>query len=171
MLTRNKIESLFRMLNEKCKKRKITGEIGIVGGAVMCLVYRTRPSTKDIDRIFAPTQKIRELVAEISAEEGLPSDWLNDGAKGYLGENFKRIEVLNLSNLRVWAPQPEYMLAMKCISARFDTNDSDDVIFLIKHLGLKSVEQVLAVAELYYPKKRIPIKTSFFIEELIEKIG
>jgi hypothetical protein len=28
--------------------------------------------------------------------------------------------------LIVWAPQAEYMLAMKCISARFDSQDLDD---------------------------------------------
>lgn len=138
MLTKKQIESLFHRLNEKCEEKGIAGEIGIVGGAVMCLVYDARPNTKDVDGIFVPTQQIRELVAEIASEQGVPEDWLNDGAKGYLGDNFERIEVMNLSHLRVWAPQPEYMLAMKCVSARFDTKDGDDVIFLMKMLGLKS---------------------------------
>jgi hypothetical protein len=60
------------------------------------------------------------------------------------------------------------MLAMKCISARWETSDKDDVIFLIKHLDLKNVRAVFEIIETYYPKKLIPAKTQFFIEELFD---
>lgn len=168
MLSKNRIEMLFHKLNEKCEASDITGEVGIVGGAVMCLVYNARPSTKDIDGIFVPTQRIREFIAEISDEEGVPRDWLNDGAKGYMGEGFERVDIINLSHLKVWAPQPDYMLAMKCMSARFDSNDGEDVVFLMKHLGLKRIEDVLKTIECYYPKHRVQAKTQFFLEEIIE---
>jgi hypothetical protein len=58
------------------------------------------------------------------------------------------------------------MLAMKCISARWDTSDRDDVIFLIKELKLKEPTEVFDIIEAYYPHSRIPPKTQFFIEEL-----
>lgn len=60
------------------------------------------------------------------------------------------------------------MLAMKCISARWDTSDRDDVIFLIRHLELTRPEQVFEIIEDYYPKRQIPVKTQFFIEEVLE---
>ena len=44
-----------------------------------------------------------------------------------------------------------HMLAMKCISARFDTHDADDVIFLIRHLELEKPEEVLKHVEDFYP--------------------
>lgn len=169
MLSQNQIKDLFTKLNKKCAEKQITGEIGIVGGAVMCLVYNARPSTKDIDGIFVPTQQIRELIEEISLEEGVPPDWLNDGAKGFMAVGFEKVDVLNMSHLRVWAPQPQYMLAMKCISARFDSQDGDDILFLMKFLELGSVEAVLGIVEKFYPRGRIPAKAHFFLEELVEK--
>lgn len=169
MLTKEQIEALFLKLNEKLKAEGIRGEVGIVGGAVMCLVFNARQATKDIDGIFMPTQKIREFIKEISDEEGIPEDWLNDGAKGYIQGDFERREVLSLSHLTVWAPQPEYMLAMKCISARIDTQDAGDVRYLIRHINLKSVNEVLDLVAKYYPRTQVPAKTEFFIEELFEK--
>ncbi|HMO19140.1 MAG TPA: DUF6036 family nucleotidyltransferase [Oligoflexia bacterium] len=168
MLKKEKILELFEILSNKLESRGEKGEVGIVGGAVMCLVFNARASTKDVDAIFKPTKLIRELVSEIAIEENLPNDWLNDGAKGFLQPNFISNDVINLPNLRVWAPDAKYMLAMKCLSARWDSNDRDDVIFLIKFLKLKNAEEVFKIIEHYYPKKSIPPKTKFFIEEIMD---
>ena len=83
-------------------------------------------------------------------------------------QNFARVPLFSLSNLSVWAPEPRYMLAMKSISARWDSADKDDVIFLIHHLKIKSADAVLEIVSSYYPKTQIPAKTQFFIEELFE---
>ena len=160
---------LFKKLNSKLKRRNEKGEIGLVGGAVMCLVYNARASTKDVDAIFEPSEIIRKLVTEIAEEEHLPSDWLNDGAKAYIHPGFQREAVINLSHLLVWAPETKYMLAMKCISARWDTSDRDDVIFLIKYLELSNAKEVFMIIEKYYPKQIVPSKTKFFIEEVFEE--
>ncbi|HEY8271350.1 MAG TPA: DUF6036 family nucleotidyltransferase [Pseudobdellovibrionaceae bacterium] len=169
MLTKEQIKELFYKLNQKLKKQNIRGEIGIVGGAVMCLVFNARVSTKDIDGIFAPTQKIREFIKEIAEEEGVSENWLNDGAKGYIQGDFDKIEVMALSHLAIWAPQPEYMLAMKCISARIDTSDADDVRTLIQVLKLRSAREIFDIVARFYPKQRVPARTQFFIEELFEE--
>jgi hypothetical protein len=58
---------------------------------------------------------------------------------------------------------------MKSISARWDTSDRDDVIFLIRHLKLKSHKEVFKIIEGFYPKSRIPPKTQFFIEEIFQE--
>lgn len=168
MLTEAEIRKLFEELNAALAQVHEIGEIGLVGGAVMCLVYKARAATRDVDAIFEPASLMRKLAARIAAAHELPDDWLNDAAKGYIQGNFRRDSVLELSNLRVWAPEPRYMLAMKCISARWDTSDRDDVIFLIRHLGLSRPQQVFDVIEHYYPKRQIPAKTQFFIEELLE---
>jgi hypothetical protein len=166
MLTKERILVLFAQLNDLLRERGEVGEIGIVGGAVMCLVYDTRAATKDVDAIFEPSSVIRELASQIAKVEELPPDWLNDAAKGFILPGFAKQEVMELSHLRVWAPEPRYMLAMKCISARWDTSDRDDVIFLIKELKLKIPTEVFDIIEAYYPHSRIPPKTQFFIEEL-----
>jgi len=171
MLTSKQIRNLFEKLNGALADRGEIGEVGIVGGAVMCLVYNARASTKDVDAVFEPAEIIRKLVRLIAEEEELSEDWLNDAAKGFIQPNFLKQEVLTLSNLRVWAPEAKYMLAMKCISARWDTSDKDDVIFLLKLLKIKKTAEVLDLLEGYYPKRLIPAKTKFFLEEILEQIG
>lgn len=170
MLTRENIRSLLGMLNDELAQAGEIGEVGIVGGAAMCIVYNARESTKDIDGVFEPTAVIRKLVKKIAERERLPPDWLNDAVKGYLEGEFQRQAVLSLSHLRVWTPEPRYMLAMKCLSARWDSHDREDVIHLLKLLKLKTPKKIFAIIEGYYPKAKIPAKTQFFIEEIVEKL-
>lgn len=169
MLSTEKIKKLFLRINQLLKEKGEKGEIGIVGGAVMCLVFQSRQATKDVDAVFEPTRLLRKLAAQVGEEEGIGPDWLNDGAKGFLQTGFQRNDVLNLSHLKVWAPDPRYMLAMKCISARWDSHDRDDVLFIIKLLEMKSAKEVLKLIEKFYPDDRVPTKTKFFLEEIFEK--
>lgn len=132
---------------------------------------RAHAATRDVAAVFEPSATIRKLAAEIAASHYLPSDWLNDAAKAYVQGQFAVETVIDLSHLRVWAPEPRYMLAMKCISARWDTHDRGDVEFLLKTLSLSSPSEVFAIIEQYYPRERIPPKTQFLIEELFEDQG
>ena len=168
MLKRAEIFALLSELDAELAKDHVVGEVGLCGGAVMCLVFKARASTKDVDGIFVPTGEIRKAVARIAKRRGLAHDWLNDAAKSYFVSDPPRIAVWEGKNLRVWAPTAEYMLAMKAVAARFDGKDKQDVQFLLKHLGLKSVKSVFDVIERYYPRRQIPTKTQFLIEELLE---
>ena len=168
MLSIKEIKNLFNQLNKELKKKDVTGEIGICGGAVMCLVFNARKATKDIDGIFVPTKEIRDAVSKIARNNGINENWLNDAAKAYFHVDPPKEDVLSLSNLRVWAPLADYMLAMKAISARFDSHDKDDLIFLIRYLELKDTESVFEIINKYYPKQKIPPKTQFLIEEVFE---
>jgi len=167
MLDSDTILQLFRALNEELRAAGVRGEIGICGGAVMCLVFHARESTKDVDAIFRPTREIRVAAKAVAEKRGLSADWLNDAAKGFFLSQPPVGDVVELSHLRVWAPQADYMLAMKCVSARFDSHDLDDTTFLLKHLGVKSVEEASAIIEKYYPRNVIPAKTQFLLEELL----
>jgi hypothetical protein len=167
MLKREEIRACFEDINEALRAVGQKGEIGIVGGAVMCLVYNARESTRDVDAIFEPAQLIRDLAKVIGQRRGLQLDWLNDAAKGFLVEGFSRETVMVLSNLLVWAPDARYMLAMKCISARWDSSDKDDVIYLLNFLKIKDPEVVFSLIESYYPKCKVPAKTKFFLEEIL----
>lgn len=168
MLTAGRIVELFHALNDELSARGVKGEVGICGGAVMCLVFRAREATKDVDAIFSPTREIREASQTVAARMGLPEDWLNDVAKAYFLRSPPVQEVLELSHLRVWTPRAEYMLAMKCVSARLDSHDLGDVRFLLEHLGIKAPDVALRIIEEYYPRKVIPPKTQFMLEELLE---
>ena len=165
----DQIKDLFRALNRELARRDVVGEVGICGGAVMCLVFQARRATKDVDGIFHPTGEIREAARRVADERGIPRDWLNDAAKAFFHVDPPREDVLSFSNLRVWAPSAEYMLAMKCISARFDALDRDDVTFLIRYLRLPTADEVFAIVVRYYPHRLIPPKTQFLVEEIFDE--
>jgi hypothetical protein len=168
MLTVEKIEQLFCELNAELGKKGVIGEVGICGGAVMCLVFKTRCATKDVDGIFAPAAEMRDAIVNVARKLDVAEDWLNDAAKGFFPGDPPKENVRSYPNLRVWAPTAEYMLAMKCISARYDSFDKDDLAFLIDHLKLRSSSQVFDIVLKYYPERSIPVKTRFFVEELLQ---
>ena len=168
MLTRKDILGLFKMLDRELGKAGSNGEIGLCGGAVMCVVFKARESTKDVDAVFEPTRVIRDAAACVAEMQDIPRDWLNDAAKGFFISDPPRESVWEGKHLKVWAPSARYMLAMKCVAARFDTHDRSDVAFLIGHLGFKKVDEVFRVIEEFYPRKLIPAKTRFLVEELMD---
>lgn len=167
MLGRDQIRRLLHELEAELATAGAIGEVGILGGAVMCLVFDARVATRDVDAVFRPTSEIRAAASRVAKANGLPEDWLNDAAKGFLVSTPPRVSVLDLPHLRVWAPTAEYMLAMKCVSARYDTHDAEDVEFLIRELALRTPEEVFAVIARYYPKSLVPPKTRFLVEELL----
>lgn len=169
MLTVDRIRHLFQALDEELRKIGVVGEVGICGGAVMCLVFQARRATKDVDAIFEPTQEIRTAAKAVATRLGVPEDWLNDAAKAFFHADPPREDVLTLPNLRVWAPTAKYMLAMKCISARFDSHDLEDTKFLIEYLQLRTPNDVFDIIQAYYPQRLIPPKTQFLIEELLPR--
>ncbi|MEO8041351.1 MAG: hypothetical protein ABI646_01960 [Acidobacteriota bacterium] len=167
-MTAEEIRRYLAELDLELRYLNIKGEVSIYGGAVMCLVYDARPSTKDVDAVFRPTSEIRKAIARIAERNSLPSDWLNDGVKGYLVEHPRRI-LIDLPNLKVFVPEPDYLLAMKTLSARADTFDQADVRILIGELGLSSPDDVFKIVEKYYPRHQIKPATQYFIEELFKK--
>ena len=167
LLTNERIVELLQQLERELAARDTTGEICIYGGAVMCLVYKARPATKDVDAIFEPTSIIREAVKRVAETNELREDWLNDALKGFLVEHDKKI-LFRWEHLSVYVPEPDYLLAMKCLASRVDTSDKGDILFLIQLLNLKTPESVFAIIEKYYPKNRVKPATEFFIQEIFE---
>lgn len=167
-MTKNEILKAFNKLNEYFNEDDTKAEICIVGGAVMCLVFNARLQTQDVDAIFHPKTKVYEMAKKVAEEMNLADDWLNDSAKAYVNSRLDRVEILNLSHLKVFAPSPKYMLAMKCLAARVGTKDESDIEFLIKYLRLTTVQEVMDVVASFYDIKLIQPKTQYMIEEIVE---
>src|SRR5688500_969586 len=83
-LTRADIRRLLEALNTELAREGADGEVYLVGGAVMCLVFDARAATRDVDAYFRPTKVIREAAARVAVKEGVPETWLNDAVTGYL---------------------------------------------------------------------------------------
>jgi hypothetical protein len=170
MLTAGRIRELLAALNGELATKDVNGELFLAGGAVMCLVFRVREATKDIDALMVPAAELRRAAEVVGAREGLPPGWLNDAVKGFFSASGRFEVYAEYSHLRVFAPHPEYLLAMKCLAMRLgeEFQDRDDVAVLVKILGLRNVKAAEAALARYYPLERYPAKARYVLEELLE---
>lgn len=169
-LDRADIERLLALVNDELARSDVTGEIYLVGGAVMCLAFNARSSTKDLDAYFEPTKSIRDAANRIADRESLPIDWLNDAVKGYLSPQGDYEPYLDLSHLKVFVARPEYLLAMKCLAMRLgeEFHDESDIRFLLRYLNISSYQVAIDLVAKYYPVEQIPQKTLYALEEILE---
>jgi hypothetical protein len=168
-LSRAKIRRLFKSLNEELARENVVGEIYMVGGAVMCLVFKARASTQAVDAVFEPKTKVREAARRVAEKHGVPEKWLNDAVKGFLSAEGAFEAYLSLSNLNVFAARPEYLLAMKCLSFRIGAEFADeaDVRYLLRFLNIETLQEALDVITRYYPQKLIPQKAYYALQEIL----
>ncbi len=167
-MTAEEITQYLTELNDELRLMDIKGEVSLYGGAVIVLAFKTRISTKDVDAIFHPASEVRSAAARVAQRHNLNETWLNDGVKGYVVEHSKNV-LFHLPNLTVFIPQPDYLLAMKALAARVQTEDEEDVRTLIRELGLTSAESVFDIIERYYPKQQIPPRTQYFIQGIFDR--
>ncbi|MGI6587448.1 MAG: DUF6036 family nucleotidyltransferase [Peptococcia bacterium] len=172
-LEKEEIWENLRLVNEELKKREMQGEILIAGGASMCLMFSARSATKDIDAIYEPKSVINDIATKIALEKGMPKSWLNDSLKGFMNENAykKKKHLKSYSHLKIYSVMPEYLLAMKLMASRMDSEtDKKDIIFLMKYLNIDTSEKANQIIESAFNPKYILPKTRYVIEECLEEI-
>ena len=136
ILTRQEIVSALTKLGALAQEQGHTVELLIVGGAAMVLLYNARPATRDVDvMILAPPQAnlVRVLAGQVAIKHGLPDDWLNDGAKGFLVGVSEGETVFSAPGIVVRTPAVTQLLAMK-LSAWRDDVDIADAQQLLQHM-------------------------------------
>ncbi|MCL2088985.1 MAG: DUF6036 family nucleotidyltransferase [Oscillospiraceae bacterium] len=169
MLSKGDIVECLREIGQELKNQDMVGEILLTGGAAMCLVHSARDMTKDIDALYEPKTLINQIASKIAEEKNLPPDWLNDSVKGFVTENVSTEEFMTFDGLKVTVVSPEYLLAMKLISARYGEKDFEDIVFLLRKLDVKTPDQAERIITRFYPVNRILPKTMYVIEECLEE--
>ena len=168
-MTSAEIEQYLSEINNELAAKDVIGEICIYGGAAMCLAFKARPATKDVDAIFEPVKTIRGVINKIAEKYGLNEGWLNFAVKMFVVEHERKI-LFDFPNLKVFVPSADYLLAMKVLAMRAESFDAEDVEFLIKHLNLKNFDEVLDIVAEYYPKKDVKSESKFQLEEIFENL-
>jgi len=167
-LSKADIRRLFDLLDAELAQAGADGELYLVGGAVMCLVFDARQSTKDVDALFRPTRLVREAAARVAVKAGVSDRWLNDAVKGYLSPRGQYDAYLELPHLKIFVARPQYLLAMKCAAMRLgeEFHDLDDVRYLLRHLDLRTPDEALAIVADYFDESLLLPKTRLILEEL-----
>jgi hypothetical protein len=167
--SRAEIVKALQALGDELSSQGVRGQIFIVGGAAMALAYSTRRVTKDIDAVFEPKSSIYKAAGKVADELGLPEDWLNDAAKGFMpGTDKDARPVPDIQGIEITTASPQYLLAMKLMAMRFGEDD-EDIEVLVRECGLHSAQEALELLQRMYPAREPLPKTRFFLEELFSR--
>ncbi len=180
-LTKAEIESGLSRLDELARAEHRTVEIAIYGGAAIMLAWDMRAVTNDVDAIIMDARNndfVWQAVKQIARENRWHEDWFNDAIKGYI-MGFCHMEELPFfpdneeGGLRLYVPNPEYFLAMKCMAMRLGQEgkqDGEDVKNILRMLNITSPEEVYDIVEKYYPRNLILPRVQLGIQQLIEEM-
>ncbi len=138
MLSRSDIEHALHMLASELEQVGARCEIAVVGGAALVLLYGARDSTKDVDAFLlsgADSSALRDAAGRTALALGLPNDWLNDAAKGFVHGISLGHVVLDRPSLVVRTLAPQQLLAMKLSAWRDDVDIEDARLLLSKLTG------------------------------------
>jgi hypothetical protein len=149
-LTRERILGLFEKLDAKMFEVGIEATAFVVGGAAIALSVNDLRVTTDIDAKYEQPA-LDALIQSVAHEEDLPPDWLNNTIHAtlvYFKDDASPKTVFNGKMLSIQTASPEYLLAMKLAARR--PKDEDDILLLAKTLGLKTKDDIIAVADKYF---------------------
>jgi len=75
------------------------------------------------------------------------------------------MRAISSAGVAVTAASARFLPAMKLRAARVEQG-VDDIRFLVRLIGLQSINEVLAVAEERYPISDLPTRAPFLVEEI-----
>lgn len=141
-LTAAEIRHAFSALAGELHRAGTRAEIAVAGGAALVLLYGARESTKDVDAITLDASAdgaVRVASKAVAGALGLPSDWLNDAAKGYVHGLALGERLFESETLIVRALAPHQLLAMKLCAWRDDVDIEDARLLLRSLVGDRDV--------------------------------
>lgn len=163
-LSREDLMAALTALGARLSAQGVHAQIYIVGGAAIALAYSDRRLTKDIDAVFEPKATIYEAAAWVAAELGLPENWLNDAAKGFLlGPDARARSIQGIPGIEVSVGSPEYLLTMKLMAMRIGEDD-EDIAMLLGECGITTAQAALDLLGRMSPHREPLPKTRFWLE-------
>lgn len=166
LLTREDILRAFEALSAELPSASAPHDLTIMGGAALVLRFQARDSTRDVDAVSSD-KIMRDAAARVGKRLGLPEDWLNDGAKGYVHGLALGDVVFESAALRVRMLAVPQLLAMKLSAWRDDLDIADARLLLSKLPGEKG--EVWGLIEAYLVPGR-ELKARYAFDDLWEAL-
>lgn len=175
---RDVILKALQALGEEARAHGKVIDIAIYGGSALVLVSNFRVSTKDVDAVAATDEAfVAAAATRVAGALDLTPGWLNDGVKTWLSparddakQYYGSFPDEARPGLRVFIPSPEYMLAMKLMAMRIDEasgqKDLQDILNLMRLVGMRSKAEIVELAAQFYPEARISAKLVLSIDSL-----
>lgn len=169
LLTRRLLLDAFGRVGDILARREVIGEIFLVGGSVIVMEYDAREGTLDVDAFdWSPHGEIERAAATVASQLGLPRSWLNQQASAYvpLSPDWRRSNVFDHPNLRIYALDARQLLAMKILAGR--ARDAEDVATLCEMVGVKSSASAEALVAEIFPDETLPAHKRALLVELLD---
>lgn len=163
-LNKKFIDEIISNLNEELKRRNKTLEITVYGGSCLCILDKFRESTYDIDLNSSDNALLKDCVNSL----GYTKDLINTEMEVFINlrENLELYKIL--SNLKVFTPALDYLLALKLKSAR--EKDLMDCVNLCKDLELYTIQDIKHVFCRYYSVVQFSSHRKIFCNQILNKL-
>lgn len=133
-------KGLRQILRELDSQLVSSCDVVLIGGAAMILHFGATRATRDVDALFigGDLSGMRRAIKTVGQEHGLPDDWMNDSAKGFvdvLAPDFSTRLVpleINLKQLHLYALGVADQAAMKIVALR--EQDLEDLELLLARM-------------------------------------
>jgi Nucleotidyltransferase of unknown function (DUF6036) len=165
LLTAEILRHALSALDERLRRRRLTADVFVFGGAAMVLGFDARPSTRDVDAVWQPHSAVLEEAWKVAEALDLPRSWLNERAYLPAGARSGGAIAFQGAALRVTLASPELLLAMKVRAAR--RGDLADIRTLAEHLQFGSSDAVLELAERVFGEE-IAGRQRLVVEDLFD---
>lgn len=170
LLSRRLLLDAFGRVGDILARREVVGEIFLVGGGVMVMEHDAREGTLDVDAFdWTPHGEIERAAATVAEQLGLPRGWLNQQASAYVprSPDWRRSNVFDHPNLRIYTLEAAQLLAMKILAGR--ARDADDIATLCTMAGVMSVDSAVALVARVFPDVALPAHKRALVAELLEE--
>lgn len=161
------IEQYLGFLGEKLDEMHISATIILLGGALMVTQIGNRKSTQDIDVVIATNDRrtyeaIQQAIQMVAKEKQLSPSWMNDDVTiivDQIGKPKAPKHWKTFSNLTVYIPELEYILALKLFSGR--PQDDRDIQALSQRLHIHTKTQARSIVNVYIPNAQLARRSGY----------
>lgn len=166
-MDRAQIEQYLDFLGQKLNEMQTRATLVLLGGALMVTQIGNRQSTQDIDVVIATNDRhtyqiVQQAINLVAKEKNLSPSWLNDDVTtviDQIGKPKKPRHWKTFSNLDVYIPELEYILALKLFAGR--TQDDSDIEALAQRLNIHTKAQAWSIVNLYIPGTQLSMRSGY----------